>query len=85
MTTIYIVGFFIALIAGIIFAAILFDDFWEDFLTMSFMTMVAAFIWPLTLTVAIVILILRGIWLFIRAEDLHRNVWEWMKKVWVKI
>ena len=85
MTTIYIIGFCITFIAGIVFIAIIFDDFWEDFLAGAFLVVFGAFIWPFVLAVTIVVLILRGIWLFIRAEDFHKNVWEWIKKAWVKI
>ena len=85
MTTIYIIGFCITLIAGIILIAIIFDDFWEDFLTATTLVILGAFVWPIVLAITIVVLILRGVWLFIRAEDFHRNVWEWVKKAWVKI
>jgi len=82
MIIIYWIGFCTTLIAGIIFAAMIADDFWEDFLAMIVCVFLGAFLWPLLLVLAIVILILRGIWLLIRAEDLHKNIWEWVKKVW---
>lgn len=85
MTTVYIIGLYVSFVIGVILAAIVSDDFWEDFLAMVTCAIFVAFIWPVALIVAIGILILKGIWLFIRAEDFHRNVWEWMKKAWVKI
>ena len=83
--TIYIIGFCITIIAVIIFAGIIGEDFFDDFLPMSLGGILVAFIWPAALFIAILMSTLGGIWLLIRAEDLHRNIWEWVKKVWVKI